>query len=455
MKSVSTSQNSSSICASMVNSWFFRIWHSPSSSWANLSVVCKRTFDLGVKWNDLKESWKKLPLLPNAGIMDFLFPIRYFLSKHIPSISAIWHSCEVEVSIDLRRELLNEVTKSDLANCGTGDSESKHLNLWTNITCKPFLVEWASLISKSRVFGDTTPNGSKLWIFCLKKMASAKNYGFMFWSIRFWAANHRPAKALWPHPSVDSSWQAYQRVLNTHTSNIFNTFQHHVAFDSVGSWLKHDQNKTPYLFSIIINFFQKQNKVPMFFIRIRILSASLFRPQRWQQKKRQHRVPSHRELTMHFFANGFGAKDVTSVKNIILRKAVKHGETLNHKWLRHVFFPFRITQLVFLPRDFIWFLHLGASSHLHFCHGTCHISFHYIHGICLAQLLWWIKSLGLKADLRQLNETSNMCCRLVYQGLLRQGTLRSTSASLRTKRSMVAANTASSLRRKRHSKPRT
>lgn len=68
------------------------------------------------------------------------------------------------------------------------------------------------------------------------------------------------------------------------------------------------------------------------------------------------------------------------------------------------FFPFRITQLVFLPRDFIWFLHLGASSHLHFCHGTCHISFHYIHGICLAQLLWWIKSLGLKADLRQLTK---------------------------------------------------
>lgn len=135
MKSDSTSQNSSSICASMVNSWFFRIWHSPSSSWANLSVVCKRTFDLGVKWNDLKKSWKKLPLLPNAGIMDFLFPIRYFLSKHIPSISAIWHSCEVEVSIDLRRELLNDVTKSDLANCGTGDSESKHRDLWRkNIT---------------------------------------------------------------------------------------------------------------------------------------------------------------------------------------------------------------------------------------------------------------------------------------------------------------------------------
>lgn len=192
----------------------------------------------------------------------------------------------------------------------------------------------------------------------------------------------------------------------------------------------------------------------MFFIRIRILSASVFRPHRWQQKN-DNTVPSHREFTMHFFANGFGAKDVTSVKNSYWEKLLKHGETLKHKWIQHVFFHLELHNWCFFHEISSDFFILVLHLYLHFCHGTCHISFHYIHGICLAQLLWWIKSLGLKADLRQLNETSNMCCRLVYQGLLRQGTLRSTSASLRTKRSMVAANTASSLRQKRHSKPRT
>lgn len=168
--------------------------------------------------------------------------------------------------------------------------------------------------SKSRLFGDTS------------KWFKAMNFLFENSSvqkiriIRFWAANHMTASSaavLQKLFDLIPAWIAPDR----HTKGFW-THIHlkHIQYIStshciwqcwilIKTWLNTTHS---YIFSIIINCFQNKTKVPMFFIRIRILSASLFWPLRCFLFKRQQTVPSHREFTMHFFANGFGAKDVTS-----------------------------------------------------------------------------------------------------------------------------------------------
>lgn len=198
----------------------------------------------------------------------------------------------------------------------------------------------------------------------------------MFWSIKVWAANHMAVSKWAEIPSAAvlqklfdfiPAWIAPDR----HTKGFW-THIHlkHIQYIStshciwqcwilIKTWLK---QHTPIYFQSSSTFFPKQNKVPMFFIRIRILSASLLRPLRCffckTPTKNAEPPRAHDALLRQWIrCQGYNLSIEYHTEKSYWNMA--RLWTINEF---NMFFPFRITQLVFLPRDFIWFLHFTCIS---------------------------------------------------------------------------------------------